>query len=404
MITGAIIGTLAIVAGYVEPPADTDTDTDGEPEQPQATPEPALSISRTRPLTMEDVSSPPQELRLGAVRSRYTLNFFGDTSLSIARPVAPGRYLSFALGAQDLLLKGELGNHIVATTEIAIEPHDPSVVVDVERFNVRWQSDLFFVEAGRTHTLFGYWNNAYHHGTWLQPAIERPRWVAFEDDGGILPVHWVGLDLGARLNVGSGRLNLFASVGNSRGKIVDDVRNSGDYQSLKAFHVAAEFVGIHWPELRAGVSAIFGQIPAQPVAIRPSLPDRSINETIGGAYVACARFPLILLSEGYLVDHESHGTHWTTYGGFGLLGYAFGRFTPYGEVERVAHRGGQDPFFTPDPTATDSLSFDTIKGIGGLRVDLSDWTAIKAEYRYTRFLDNSASILQEGVINWSWGF
>ena len=93
----------------------------------------------------------------------------------------------------------------------------------------------------------------------------------------------------------------------------------------------------------------------------------------------------------------------TTSGGVLLLGYAFGQWTPYVEVERIASRGGADPFFVPDPAATNLPSFDTLRGIAGLRLDLSDWTALKAEYRHTRYQDTS-STLQELVLNWSWGF
>jgi hypothetical protein len=48
-------------------------------------------------------------------------------------------------------------------------------------------------------------------------------------------------------------------------------------------------------------------------------------------------------------------------------------------------------------------SFDTVQAIVGLRVDLSDWTALKGEYRYTDLLDRDY-VSHEGVINWSWGF
>jgi hypothetical protein len=372
----------------------------------------AKPATAPRALTMEDVSGPAtDELHIGKVQSRYSLNFFGDTSLSMGRPSVPDHVLSFKFGAQDLLLKGELGNHIVATTEIAMEPDSNQIVVDIERFNVRWQSEHFFIEAGRSHTSFGYWNNAYHHGSWLQPSIERPRWVAFEDADGLLPVHWVGLDLGAKFKLPSSTLNIFASVGNGRGHIVDDVRNAGDYQSLKALHVAAELVGIHWPELRAGVSGIIDRIPALPAvgaASRPALPDQPIDELIGGAYVAYAGYPLVLIAESYWVihrakDQQSLSQQWNTYGGFALIGYAFGRFTPYVEFERVASSGGADPFFVPDQSMQTS-SFNTAEGIVGLRIDLSDWTALKAEYRQTRTLGDAASTFQEGVLNWSWGF
>jgi hypothetical protein len=398
MTKGILVGALATLAIPSYAFADTGEMTIGlEPPPPPSTTAP-------RALTMEEVSTPSAaELAIGTVRSRFSLNFFGDTTLSLGYPTAPDHYLSFGFGAQDLLLKGELGNHIVATTEIAMEPDDSGIVVDVERFGVRWQSQRFFVEMGRTHTSFGYWNNAYHHGRWLQPSIDRPRWVAFEDAAGMLPVHWVGIDVGAKLKAGPGSLNLYASVGNGRGLIVDDVRNARDYQSLKAVHLAAEYVGIRWPELRAGLSLVLDRIPAQPLAIRPSLPDLPIDELIAGAHVAFASYPLVLIAEGYAVIHRVDSQQWSTYGGFALLGYAFGRFTPYAEFESVSSSGGADPFFIPDVAAPDVPSFDTAGGILGLRIDLSDWTALKAEYRYTRSIDTSTNF-QEGLINWSWGF
>jgi hypothetical protein len=356
-----------------------------------------------RARTMEELAdASTQELHMGGFRSRYSLNFFGDTSFALGSPEAPANFPSFSLGPQDFLLKGELGGHIVATTEFAFEAGDEGAVLDVERLHVRWETGPFYVEAGRVHTDFGYWNNAYHHGRWLQPTIERPRWVAFEDDDGILPVHWVGLNVGAKLPVATGVLRLTASVGNGRGKIVDDVRSARDYQAMKALHAAVEFVGLYWPDLRIGISGIYDRIPAQPAMVRPMLPDVSIQELIGGAHVAYVSVPLVFIAEGYVVDHRQGGHTWTTLGGFGLLGYSVGVVTPYLRVERVGSRGGMDPFFMPDP-AMPMASFDTVEGIAGLRLDVSDWSALKAEYRLTRILDRDATTHQ-GVLNWSWGF
>jgi hypothetical protein len=369
-------------------------------EPPAPAEGPARRTGRAR--TMEDVSdSSVEELRIRNVRSRYSLNFFGDISMGASKPEGVDQQFGFTLGAQDLLIRGELSNNIVAATEIAFEPSDAGVSVDVERFHIRWQSSQFFVEAGRTHTGFGYWNNAYHHGRWLQPVIARPRWVAFEDSGGLIPVHWVGLGVGARLPVGDATLNLMATMGNGRGHIVDDVRNAHDYQDMKAFHGSVELVGIGRPELRAGVAGIFDKIPG--IAARPLLPDQAITELIGSAHIAYVNVPLLFITETYLVVHRAVGHQWTTYGGFALVGYAFGRVTPYVEFERIASRGGPDPFFVNTTLAPDVPSFDTAEGIVGLRVDLSDWTALKAEYRQTRAYDVRTTTYQ-GLLNWSWGF
>ena len=86
------------------------------------------------------------------------------------------------------------------------------------------------------------------------------------------------------------------------------------------------------------------------------------------------------LAEGYGIVHRTDSEEWVTYGGFALLGYAFGRYTPYVQFERIASSGGRDPFFSPGRPQDLVASFDTAGGIAGLRVDLSDWTALKAEY------------------------
>jgi hypothetical protein len=390
----------------------------GRGARPQApAPEPTAAegapVARTagRLRTMEEVAGASiQEMTIRSARWRYSLNFFGDVSLSGGRPAGDEHTFGFGFGAQDVLIRGELSNNIVATTEMAFEPGDEGVGVDIERFNVRWQSSRFFIDAGRTHTGFGYWNNAYHHGRWLQPTIARPRWVAFEDDGGIMPVHWVGAGTGARVPIGDTTVNIMLTVGNGRGKIVDDVRNNRDYQAMKAFHGSLELVGIGRPELRAGVAGIFGRIPAQPGHtpfqpgdVRPALPDQEITEVIGSAHVAYVNVPLLLIAEGYDVAHLALGHQWTTYGGFLLIGYAFGRVTPYAELERIASKGGTDPFFNPGLPDSPVLSFDTVEGIVGLRVDLSDWTALKAEFRDTHAFDLKTT-QYEGILNWSWGF
>jgi len=172
---------------------------------------------------------------------------------------------------------------------------------------------------------------------------------------------------------------------------------------MKAFHAAIEYVGLIWPDLRVGVSGIYDRIPPQPATVRPALPDMFIDEWIGGVHIAYPSVPLIFIAEGYMVQHLHGPQKWSTFGGFGLLGYAIGVVTPYLRFERIASSGGSDPFFVPDPTAETVDSFDTMQGLVGLRVDLSPWTALKAEYRYTRLFDPSHTTHQ-GIVNWSWGF
>jgi len=48
------------------------------------------------------------------------------------------------------------------------------------------------LSAGRTHACWVV-HTAFHHGTWVQTTIDRPRIFEFEDAGGPLPIHNVGV-------------------------------------------------------------------------------------------------------------------------------------------------------------------------------------------------------------------
>ena len=46
--------------------------------------------------------------------------------------------------------------------------------IDIERAQLTYNgSDFFQISVGRMHTAIGYYNTAYHHGTW-QPGSPHP--------------------------------------------------------------------------------------------------------------------------------------------------------------------------------------------------------------------------------------
>jgi hypothetical protein len=395
----ATSGAAPAVGVAPEPASVSESGPDAPPPTPP-TPE-----SRGRAATMDQVAeSSEQELHFGHTKARYSLNFFGDFSFGLYSPRDGDHQPSFLLGDQDFLIRGQLGNHLVATTEFGIGFGGTSEAsVDLERLGVRWQDTHFFVDAGRTHTDIGYWNDAYHHGHWLQPTIDRPRWVRFEDEGGLLPVHWVGVSAGASMNVGAGTLRAAVSVGNGRGKVVDDIRNGTDYSPDKAVHGLIEYLGLGVPDLRVGISGIYDRIAPQSAQDRPALPDQAIQEFILGAHAAYSGYPLLVICEGYLITHSAADRVFRTYGGFGLAGYAIGAFMPYVELSKIAGSGGSDPFFMPDP-ALATGTFDILDAIAGFRIDLSGWSALKFEYQFTHAPHQHELPSHAGVANLSWGF
>ena len=108
---------------------------------------------------------------------------------------------SRAIGGDGTELR--LGGQVRALAEVAFEYVDEGTpVADLERLELRWSGERLRLSLGRMHTRLGYYNTAYHHGAWLELPISRPRAVAFEDEGGLLPVHLVGIEAGYRQPLG----------------------------------------------------------------------------------------------------------------------------------------------------------------------------------------------------------
>ncbi len=64
---------------------------------------------------------------------------------------------------------------------------------DLERFQVGWEpSESSIVWIGRFHQASSVWNHEHHHGQFLQTSVTRPASEEWEDEGGIIPQHFVG--------------------------------------------------------------------------------------------------------------------------------------------------------------------------------------------------------------------
>jgi hypothetical protein len=102
----------------------------------------------------------------------------------------------FKIGTVDFYLSPEFDDGVKSLIEIAFEPNHETgeIGVDVERLQVGYTfNDHLTLWAGRFHTPYGVWNTSYHHGSQLQTSIYRPKFLDFEDNGGIIPAHSVGL-------------------------------------------------------------------------------------------------------------------------------------------------------------------------------------------------------------------
>ena len=156
--------------------------------------------------------------------------------------------------------------------------------IDMERIEIGYLfSDKFRLRVGRFHTAIGYYNDAYHHGRYFQMTVDRPTMVRFEDEGGLIPAHSVGLHGDGRLPLGAaGNLRYDAEVTNGRGSTPGEVDNLTDPNNGKMYNLRLRFEPSAIDGLVIGGSATYDVIAAAPDATG-TLPLVSIREMILGA-------------------------------------------------------------------------------------------------------------------------
>jgi len=65
---------------------------------------------------------------------------------------------------------------------------------DLERFQIGWEPTAdTVIWLGRFHQASSVWNHEHHHGQYLQTSITRPAIEEWEDLGGTIPQHFLGL-------------------------------------------------------------------------------------------------------------------------------------------------------------------------------------------------------------------
>src|SRR5256714_4281039 len=112
---------------------------------------------------------------------------------------------AFNLGQLDLFLTSRLTDKFSVLSELIIEAQrDNTFRFEIHRLLLRYAPNEYFnLSAGRYHTAIGYYNTAYHHGSWFATAANRPFLFAFEGQGGPLPLDKPGLSSSGRTPLGS---------------------------------------------------------------------------------------------------------------------------------------------------------------------------------------------------------
>lgn len=307
---------------------------------------------------------------------------FADVDAGWSGGIDPQKLRGFNAGTLDLYLTPQFGQRVKSLAEIAIEyGDDGAVAIDMERLQLGYTvSNALTVWLGRFHTPFGLWNTSFHHGANLQTSIFRPRFLDFEDKGGIIPAHSVGLWATGRTEIPGGKLTYDGFLSNGptiRDRTIDfnaftdDTPNKmlgGNLGYRPSGTLSGSVVGIH----------AFGSTVA---ALNTSGAQLSLTRLrMAGAYFGYDADNWEAIGEYYSfrnADVASGVTHSST-AWFAYVGKTLGDFTPYARHERVSLDPGDNYFLSQESGRSYTRT------AAGLRYTIDSRSSLKFELSNTR--------------------
>ena len=328
--------------------------------------------------------------RMDLSKTLLRIRGFGDVSLvggnQQANPATNQRAqtTSFALGQLDLFTTSDISDKFKFISEIVFEGGPDKIYgvitspentfsVDVERYIIQYSyNDYLNISAGRWHTDIGFYNTAYHHSTWLQTTTGRPLLFQFEDRGGPLPIHTVGVTATGLIPSGPLGLHYVAEAGNGRESrtplISEPVQNEIDDSNHKVFNLGV----FARPEKLRGLQTGFSVYHD----VLSPLNSNQISETIMAMHAVVVRSRYEWLNEAMVIRHSIIGEPkvYNTPGFYSQVSRQFGSFRPYFRYQYI-NAARTEPVF-PDIGLNEGPS-------AGIRFDASEFVALKFQYDYT---------------------
>jgi hypothetical protein len=337
---------------------------------------PALTLAAAATATPEE--EPVQEAIAGQEHEthlsgpRLQIQGFADVNLRASN--GRGTTNAFSLGQLDLFITSQLSEKFSVVSELILEAkRDNSFEFEIHRLLLRYaMNDYLNLSAGRYHSGIGYYNTAFHHGSYFATAANRPFLFAFEGQGGLLPLHNVGVSATGRIPSGSLNLHYIAEVGNgrsARSAIDRTVQTAFDENNGKSYNLGLNARPDWLPGLQTGFSFYHDRLT--PVAAP------NVDQRIMAAHVVYQSPHYEWLNEAVFIRHKPEvagGGATYTPGFYTQFARRFGKAQPYFRYQYV------------NAPARDLL----LNGIGrrngpsfGLRYDLTDYAAFKSQYDRT---------------------
>src|SRR6267378_2000713 len=308
------------------------------------------------------------------------------------------KYQGADIAELDFFLTPRLGSRTRALFELNFEVgSDGSVGVDLERAQIGYQfADSATVWLGRFHTPYGYYNTAFHHGQQIATSLRRPRFIDFEDHGGIMPAHTVGAWLTGSERVGDQRVTYDVYIGNSQ-RITDGALEMNNAGNTHGSTIVGGNLGLllsgALDGLKVGVDAFQTRIEDEDQAPSYVTQLRSF-----GAYAAYDTDKWEDIAEFHVFSNQDLTGHTGTHhseAGFVQIGYRAGRYTPYARYERGAFQQS-DRFFAAQ---TNGSSY--YREALGLRFDVDLVSALKLELAETRLTDRVIGSYDEALLQYA---
>jgi hypothetical protein len=325
-------------------------------------PQPAIATAPEPPAS-DDAAQPD-------LASRF--NFHGYADMGFQRDV-DGNTKKFDLGEIDLFGTERLSPHWTALMELVFETDaqqlSDDVAINVERMLLQYRGNNFFnVDIGSYRTAIGYYSTAYLRGAWLQTAISRPKMFTFEDQGGFLPLHAVGVSLNGAIPSGDLNLHYVLEGGSSR-----NYGNTAAFASDISFNRATNLAIYSQPRGIPGLEIGFSSYHDlfSPVA------GFALDRSVGMVHFVYVRGRVEFLNEGLAIGlrDQSLGSA-TNLGFYSQLAYRVAAsWKPYARVEYL-NTYGSGALNTA--MTREYVPWKTVY-TGGVRYDLTDSVALKFE-------------------------
>ena len=345
-------------------------------EQKQAAPAPVAPAPAPAPPPPEP--SPTVDMpTANEVAPRLKMVVFGD--------VGAGGYThvpdTFEFGSLDLFMRARLSDKVSVLGEVLFTAeNDNSISPDVERLLLQYrQNDYFTASIGRMHTSVGYYNTAFNKGEFLETTTDRPFMYAFDDEGGVLPMQDIGVNVTGKIPSGKLGLNYVAELGNGRdwSPTEEPAQNNQDRNNSKAINGGLFIRPEKVSGLQLGFSVRHDNL---------TVPGPQVAETIVTAHAVFVNSSWEILNEAVFVRHNEPGIELADTSAFySQFSRRFGAFRPYIRYQYFNAPTDDPVYIYASPNAYVPLNVQNFIGrldgpSLGLRYDFTEHSALKVQY------------------------